>query len=58
MRFNSQKVKHFFEKLYKKIKSSLKKNILNLNPEAIIMPLSVKTGEGMDKFADWIKRQL
>lgn len=33
-------------------------NIRRLNPKAEIIPVSAKTGEGMDEFADWIKRQL
>ena len=32
-----------------------KQNILNLNPNAKILPISAKTGEGMDEFADWIR---
>ncbi|MCR5467718.1 MAG: hydrogenase nickel incorporation protein HypB [Lachnospiraceae bacterium] len=30
------------------------KNIKNLNPNATIIPISAKTGEGMDVFAKWI----
>jgi len=33
-------------------------NIRRLNPKAEIIAVSAKTGEGMDEFADWIKRQL
>ncbi len=32
-------------------------NIKNLNPNAVIIPVSAKTGEGMNQFADWIKAQ-
>ena len=35
-----------------------KSNILKLNPKAEIIPVSAKTGEGMDKFAEWIKNRL
>lgn len=34
-----------------------KANILKLNPKATIIPISAKTGEGMDGLADWIKSQ-
>lgn len=33
-------------------------NIKKLNPNAVIIPVSAKTGQGMDKFADWIKSNL
>ena len=32
-----------------------KVNILNLNPNAKIICLSAKTGEGMNEFIQWIK---
>ena len=32
--------------------------IKNLNPNAVIIPVSAKTGEGMDEFADWIRQQV
>lgn len=32
--------------------------IKNLNPNAVIIPVSAKTGEGMDEFADWIRAQV
>lgn len=32
-------------------------HILKLNPDAIILPISSKTGEGMDKFAEWIQSE-
>lgn len=31
-----------------------RKNILNRNPKAQIIPISAKTGEGVDKFAQWL----
>lgn len=31
-----------------------RKNILNLNPLAKIIPISAKTGQGMDEFKEWI----
>lgn len=30
-------------------------NIKNLNPKAQIIPISAKTGDGMDMFAEWIR---
>lgn len=33
-------------------------NIRRLNPKAEIIPISAKTGEGMEKFAEWIKQQI
>lgn len=35
-----------------------KANILRLNPNATILPISAKTGEGMDALASWIKAQM
>jgi len=32
-----------------------KEHILKLNPKATIIPVSAKTGQGMQEFADWIK---
>lgn len=32
--------------------------IKNLNPNAVIIPVSAKTGEGMDEFAEWIRQQV
>jgi len=32
--------------------------IKNLNPNAVIIPISAKTGEGMSEFADWIRQQV
>lgn len=35
-----------------------KANIYNLNPNAAIIPISAKTGEGMEELAQWIKEQV
>lgn len=35
-----------------------RENILRLNPNAIIIPISAKTGEGMDRIVDWIKESI
>ncbi len=35
-----------------------KKNILMRNPKATIIPISAKTGEGIDLFADWLFHQV
>lgn len=35
-----------------------KERILHLNPNAVIMPISAKTGEGMDALAAWIQGQV
>lgn len=35
-----------------------KHNILRLNPNAEILPVSAKTGEGMDAFAAWLRMQI
>lgn len=32
--------------------------VKKLNPAIEIIPISAKTGEGIDRFADWIKRQV
>ena len=32
--------------------------VLSRNPNAIIIPISAKTGEGVDVFADWILKQI
>lgn len=34
-----------------------KERILSLNPNAIILPISGKTGEGMDALVEWIKEE-
>lgn len=33
-------------------------NIKKLNPNAVIIPISAKTGEGMEDFANWIREQM
>ena len=33
-------------------------NIKNLNPNAVILPVSAKTGEGIKELSDWIKAQM
>lgn len=35
-----------------------RENILRLNPNAIIIPISAKTGEGMDRIVEWIKENV
>ena len=35
-----------------------KEYILRRNPNAEVIPVSAKTGEGMEKFAEWLKRQV
>lgn len=35
-----------------------KQNILMRNPKATIIPISAKTGEGVDAFADWLLNQI
>lgn len=35
-----------------------KQNILMRNPKATIIPISAKTGEGIDRFADWLLHQV
>ncbi len=34
-----------------------KERILSLNPNAVILPISAKTGEGMDAFVKWIQEE-
>ena len=36
----------------------LEKNVRLRNPQATILPLSAKTGEGMDAWLDWLRREL
>ncbi len=36
----------------------LKKTVTAMNPKIQIFPISAKTGEGIDKFADWLKTQI
>lgn len=38
--------------------SLAREHILKLNPNATIISLSSKTGEGMDEFCNWIKEQI
>ncbi|MDO4650156.1 MAG: hydrogenase nickel incorporation protein HypB [Eubacteriales bacterium] len=35
-----------------------KKNILMRNPKATIIPISAKTGEGIDRWAEWLRNQV
>lgn len=35
-----------------------KERIKKLNPKAEIIPISARTGEGIDKFADWLRREI
>lgn len=35
-----------------------KQRILNLNPQALIFPISAKTGEGLDAVVDWIRKEV
>jgi hydrogenase nickel incorporation protein HypB len=35
-----------------------KQNILMRNPKATIIPISAKTGEGIDRFADWLLKEV
>jgi hydrogenase nickel incorporation protein HypB len=32
--------------------------VLKLNPRADIIPFSARTGEGMDLWADWLRREV
>ena len=34
-----------------------KERILKLNPNAKIIPISAKTGEGMDEFVSWVEEE-
>ena len=34
-----------------------KKNILMRNPNAKIIPICAKTGEGIEEWADWLKKE-
>lgn len=36
----------------------LKKNVLEVNPSAIIFPVSCRTGEGLDAWVDWLKSRI
>lgn len=35
-----------------------KKNVLRVNPNTIILEVSVKTGQGMNKWINWLRKQL
>ncbi len=35
-----------------------KQRALKLNPNIKIIPISAKTGEGIDEFADWIRNEV
>lgn len=35
-----------------------RKNILMRNPKAVIIPICAKTGEGIDKWTEWLKSQV
>lgn len=35
-----------------------KKRVKNLNPNIVIIPISAKTGEGIDKWADWLRQEV
>lgn len=35
-----------------------KERILNLNPHAVILPISAKTGEGLEDVCDWIRAEI
>lgn len=34
------------------------RRVKNLNPDIVVIPISARTGEGIDKFADWIREQV
>lgn len=34
-----------------------KKRVLKLNPDMKIIPISARTGEGMDEWIDWLKEE-
>ena len=36
----------------------VKEYIKKLNPEIEVIPISAKTGEGMDKWFDWIRKEV
>ena len=35
-----------------------RKNIALRNPKAEVIPICAKTGEGMDSWADWLRREI
>ena len=36
---------------------NVKKRVLKLNPDMKIIPISARTGEGMDEWIDWLKEE-
>ncbi len=36
----------------------VRENILMRNPNATIIPMSAKTGEGIDVWADWLRERV
>lgn len=52
--FNKMDTLEYFDFDVEKAKSHIKK----LNPDAIIIPVSAKTGQGMDEFETWIEDQI
>ncbi len=36
----------------------VRENILMRNPNATIIPMSAKTGEGIDAWADWLRERV
>ena len=36
----------------------VRESILMRNPNATIIPISAKTGEGIDEWADWLRAQV
>jgi hydrogenase nickel incorporation protein HypB len=36
---------------------AVKERVFKLNPKAIIIPISAKTGEGIVQWADWLKNE-
>jgi hydrogenase nickel incorporation protein HypB len=37
---------------------TLRQRVAKLNPRAVILPVSAKTGEGMDAWADWLRAEV
>ncbi len=36
----------------------IQQNVRQINPEVVIIPISAKTGQGIDLWLDWIRRQI
>jgi hydrogenase nickel incorporation protein HypB len=36
----------------------LRRNVLEVNPETVIFPISCRTGEGIEAWIDWLKRRI